>query len=83
VSLTERVNEREERYIKMAVDLKTMELEHARFKAAQDAEWRRQQELWRMYERARKDEIERGRELDNRIANLISGIGEFIRGAQR
>jgi hypothetical protein len=34
------------------------------------------------YERDRLEAIERGRELDKRIADLVSGIGEFMRQAK-
>ena len=48
----------------------------------QDREWERQKERWRQYdlqrEKDREESRARGADIDRRIADLVSGIGEFI-----
>ena len=45
---------------------------HQAFVAEQEREWERQKERW-------KEADIRAKDLDERIAQMISGIGEFIR----
>jgi hypothetical protein len=42
-----------------------------------------QDKRWKQYDAWREQEKERGAELDKRIEQLVSGIGEFIRKAPR
>ena len=44
-----------------------------------DREWARHQEWLTRFEKQREQDRERNVELDKRISDLVSGIGEFMR----
>ena len=52
--------------------------EHEKFVAEQEREWEWQKERWRQYDLWREEERKRGAELDQRIADLVSGIRQFM-----
>ena len=76
----------EARHVRLMTEHEIFVKEHAARVAEQDREWERQKERWRQYEIERREdrerERERGIELDKRIADLVSGIGEFIRNSK-
>jgi hypothetical protein len=68
--------------------------EHEVAVRANNRSWRRHRKWLKEYEaqrekdrlareRDRLEAVERGRELDKRIADLVSGIGEFMRREER
>jgi len=56
---------------------------HKEFVEEQNREWQRRQERWKQYDNWRQEEKTRGTELDRRIAQLVSGIGEFMRDQKK
>jgi hypothetical protein len=66
-------------HVKLMTECKLAWSRHKEFVEEQNREWERQQERWKQHDRWRQEEKERGVELDRRIAQLVSGIGEFIR----
>jgi hypothetical protein len=79
MSFQERLERLEASHVQLMTDHEMLVKEHEAFLAEQDREWQRQQERWRQYEVQRQEDRERGAALDRRIAELVSGIGEFIR----
>jgi hypothetical protein len=66
-------------HVKLMTECDVAWSRHKEFVEEQNRERERQQERWKQYESWRREEKERGAELDRRIAQLVSGIGEFIR----
>jgi len=59
-------------HVKLMTDFELTWSRHREFVEEQDKRWK-EYEIWRQEEKAR------GAELDRRISQLVSGIGEFIR----
>lgn len=79
MDMSDRLKVLEASHVALMTDHELFVKEHEKFVEEQQEEWRQQQERWKVLDAARKEEIERGKELDKRIAALVSGIGEFIR----
>ena len=83
VSLSEQLDRLEASHVKLMTEHEVFVKEHEARVAEQDREWERQQERWRQNdlqrEKDREDSRLRGAELDRRIADMVSGFGEFIR----
>jgi hypothetical protein len=75
----DRLDRLEASHVRLMTEHELFVREHEKWVAEQDREWERQQERWRQYEVDREAAKARGEELDRRIAELVSGIGEFIR----
>jgi hypothetical protein len=70
-------------HVKLMTDHEVAWAKHEKFVEEQDREWERQKERWREYDLQRQEDRERGAELDDRIAKLVSGIGAFIANVEK
>lgn len=70
-----RLDRLEASHVKLMTDHAVFVAEHEKFVAEQEEHWRR-------YQIQREEDRQRGIALDKRIAELVSGIGEFIRRQQ-
>jgi len=79
MSMAERLQRLEASHVQLMTDHELFVKQHEEFVAEQEREWERQKERWRQYDIQRQEDRERGIALDKRIADLVSGIGEFKR----
>jgi hypothetical protein len=82
MTMSERLDRLEASHVRLMTEHEVAWAKHEAFVAQQDLEWERQQQRWQRYDADRAAERERAADLDRRIANLVSGIGEFIRASQ-
>lgn len=79
MTISERLERLEESHVKLMTEHEVAWAQHEKFREQQDIEWDRQQKRWAQNELDRKAERERGADLDRRISDLVSAIGEYIR----
>jgi uncharacterized protein (DUF3084 family) len=79
MSLAERLDRLEASHVQLMTDHEVFMKEHEAFVAQNEREWARHKEWLRDYdERCERDRQDR-KELDKRISDLVSAIGEFLR----
>jgi hypothetical protein len=74
-----RLEKLEASHIKLMTEHEVFLAEQERAWQRNDREWARHQEWLTRFEKQREQDRERNVELDKRISDLVSGIGEFMR----
>lgn len=79
----ERLKRLEHSHVQLMTNHDVFVREHMKRVEEQDREWQRQLERWpksdEQREQDRRETRSRGEEIDRRISDLVSGIGEFMR----
>lgn len=79
MTLSERLDRLEASHVQLMTEHEVAWAQHEKFVEQQDREWERQQKRWQQYEIDRAADRARGAELDRRISDLVSAIGEYMR----
>jgi len=80
--MDDRLARLEASHVRLMTEHEVFWKEHLEFVKSQDIAWARHQEFQRQYEEDRKESARRGADLDKRISDLVSGMGEFMRRAE-
>ena len=86
ISFEQSLKRLEASHVQLMTDHEIAWKEHLEFVEQQDEAWARHKEWLKKYEEQQEVEREiarrRGEDLDQRIADLVSGIGEYIRSSK-
>jgi hypothetical protein len=82
LSFSERLKALEASHVKLMTDHELAWAQHEKFVEQQDREWERQKEAWTQNDLGHKKFLEADAVLAQRIADLVSGIGAFIKTAE-